>query len=251
MRISIAVLSSFLIATLGVLGSIEDRVEEIIRGARFVVGPDSLLNDVNTIRNRSEFLDRTGRVVNTTVMMFKRPDKLRVETDRSDSRIVRIVNAYQGVVILTDKAGVQRRSIRGIPFEAVQFHVDTVSENLNFYRGPLIRGGEINYVGEVRRMGRPSFQIDFIYPSGNRFSRFFDKETGRLISTFVNNGQSEIVEGADRLVSGGLSLPKSIRIYSVDGYLKSEVRFLEVEINPELPDSLFEVPEAVSDVLSE
>ena len=71
------------------------------------------------------------------------------------------------------------------------------------------------------------------------FDRYFDSSTGELVYTEIESGEG--IEESGELFVDGIRFPKSVTTH-LDGEQRSFVEFDLIEVNPDLPDSLFVQP---------
>ena len=118
----------------------------------------------------------------------------------------------------------------------------TSFENLHFFEDTRRLFGRVKFQGVEEHRGERAYRLRFMYPSGMYFDRFFSTEDGDLIATIDDRG-IEIVEEGEFVVNG-LVFPKRILTFEEDKLLHTVV-FENIEVNPELDDSLFEIPSKI------
>ncbi len=113
-------------------------------------------------------------------------------------------------------------------------------ETLNFYRGVEQRGGHAELLGDELVDGRHCVKILFRHDADAYYTRWVDKEDGRLVKTETESG-AEIREQGE-IISSGLRFPQRIITKLSDGQ-ETIITFKTVVVNQPLSASEFAVPE--------
>lgn len=244
MRTLIVLLACLVATTSGVVAQ-GNTLEEVIRKARATVGAESELDALHAITFRGKFYDHDDKLISELVLHVKKPNSFRMESHYPTYIHIEAVNSDEGYIHMKSTTGERDDLVRVMPYADVVSRWNTARENLYFFQGPnTVFGGQIDYQGVTIKRNKPAHKIAFIYPSGNEFIRYFDRDTGHLLATYVSNLEVEIIESGD-IIAGGLNFPKTISNISEDGYLLSRLEFESIEVNPDLDASLFNLPEVL------
>lgn len=215
-------------------------LEQIIKKARSQLAPEKTLEAVKTLRYEAS-VDNAEGPEGTLILVFKKPymQYLEVETDAFRERTA--VNGFEGWRERLNKVNPAQSGVLVLDPQQTKYLLSNAMENLYFFEGPEhARGGEIKLDGEETVRGMECWKVDFIYPSGLRYSRFFEKSTGKLVVTRTSNGEMEMVE-KESLKSGGIKFPRVVETYK-NGVLVRTVTFEKIEVNDPVEDSLFDFP---------
>lgn len=228
------------VCLLGLMNASAETVEQVIRQARANLGPEKTLDAVKTLRYEGTVESNDGPEGKLT-LVFKKPYKqfLEIETDAATEKTG--VNGFEGWRELTNKEDPRRNGVLVLQPAQVQYLLSNALENLFFFDGPeQVSGGSVELAGSDTKNGVDCWVVDFIYPSGLRYTRYFDKSSGTLVTTVASNTSLEMVE-KDTLMSGGIKFPKKVETYN-DGKLVRTVTFEKIEVNIPVEDSLFDFP---------
>jgi hypothetical protein len=213
--------------------------ESIVARARAIVGSESALVGLTTIKYSGQMFDGNGTMVGTIMMEFKKPGAQRSEFITANGTEIEATDGYEGWALRIDNSG--RKGMAIIMPPQLANYINTSYENLYFFRGPQQRrGGTIELAGAGDLNGHKCWKVTFNYPSGLIFTRFFDQATGELRGTMTDDGHTEIVESGKTL-AGGINFPSRIDSFS-DGKLVRTMKFDKITVNESLDDALFTVP---------
>lgn len=216
-------------------------VEQVIKKARSDLGSERKLKAIDTITYHGTVLNAEGKEQGTMLLQFKRPDKQRLKLDQAETIDTTAVNGFEGWQERINKTNPLLNGVRVLPPEQVRFLTANAYENLNFFRGPdQVRGGKVELVGSSEVDGIACWEVLFSYPSGLSYQRFFDKSTGELVATIAGDNGFTMKENG-KLEVNGIQFPKEVKTYQGDELIRSVV-FEKIEINNDLPDSLFDFP---------
>jgi len=116
-------------------------------------------------------------------------------------------------------------------------------ESLAFFRGIDSVGGRLESTGTARVSGVTCERVVFHHSETIRFIRYFDAESGRLVKTETENGNSVVEEGEQRVA--GIRFPQ--RLVSSgrgpDGKpSRFIVEFTQIQVNEDFPAAQFARP---------
>jgi outer membrane lipoprotein-sorting protein len=122
--------------------------------------------------------------------------------------------------------------------------------------GPLVdwqaKGYQAELVGKTERYGREVFEIVLTGPSGLVQHEFIDSHTWLVLASESSRGMGSevrdtVVEMDDYRQVDGLLFPHSFKVVAPGNGKVLEIVVEEVELNPDLEDSLFAMPEPPRD----
>ena len=105
-----------------------------------------------------------------------------------------------------------------------------------------MKGGKVKYEGMDSIDGKSAHMLRFTYPEGaDHYLRYFDAETGALLSTITNNNMRQVEK--ETMVVKGIRFPKQVDMYAVENnkFLGSFI-FTEININKPLSNKFFDFP---------
>ncbi len=112
-------------------------------------------------------------------------------------------------------------------------------ENLAFFRGIEKIDGHVETQPDADVDGTACYVLNFVHADGSVFSRYFAKDTGRLIKTVTDN-KREIREEGEIMVNG-IHFPKRFLNKLPNGQ-NSTVTIDAIKLNEDLPPEEFAVP---------
>lgn len=218
-----------------------ESAESVIARARAVFGTEAVLNSVETLVYEGRLLSPDGSDEGSIKLYFQKPFRQRIEVVIDETVDITVVNDFEGYIMRRDGKTDSSQRIVLDPQQIKRLHANS-SENLNFYRGPLQQRGEIEYGGQVEKLGTTADRIIFEYPNGVRFERFFNS-TGELLATLVGNGENGRLELREegRLNADGIRFPKRVLTYDGDTLIRI-VEFDAIKVNHPLEAELFRFP---------
>jgi len=221
--------------------------DAMLAKARAFLGPENVLNSVNTLRFLGELeVVEPGATTPGSAkieIVFSRPDRqLITATNEGQTETTALdgYDAWQRVSRADDASG-WSVTLLG-PDQIKRLRANTF-ENLNFYRGTETRGGRVEDRGVVTIAGVACRKLAFIHGPGIVFVRSFEEATGRLMLTETDSGTQIREKGEIR--AGGLRFPKTIETVNIlpdGGQRIIRVNFDSVEVNPTIDPSIFAIP---------
>jgi len=221
--------------------SVAQPADEFLRKARARLGSESALKNVESIRYVGEVYSPTGEKMSELTLVFEKPDRQLLRENRDGQVNQTAVNGFEGYLLSYTPDNPAGRLLRVLPPVQTKRLTANAIENLYFFRGPkLMRGAEIKDHGMVDYDGATVRKIDFVYPLGLVYERFFDPQTGQLLATRSSDNLTMVEREA--LQSGGIKFPKVVDTYDADGKLLRTVEFKEVVVNGPIEPGLFDFP---------
>lgn len=220
-----------------------EKADYIIRKAREWIGPESLIDGIQTLRYSGEIVQYDGDIPKkgTFSMSFRKPDCQLVVLTFPDVETITGFNGYEGfnkIVSRNDSGSFESEVLSMTSYEVRQFRATTV-ENISFFKPFPPEDGNPLYAGIRTDEGNETAILVYTHPGDFTFSRQFDLKTGRLVRT-INPSGIETIEEGESIVSG-LRFPTRITGRSIRSILY-ELKPLSIQINPELSDNLFDYP---------
>jgi outer membrane lipoprotein-sorting protein len=220
----------------------------ILAQARAYLGPEALLDGVNTIHffgtiTATDPADSTKTTRTAVEVVFQKPDRQRiVKTSDQAIEITALdgYDAWQRIQSVSDPTKVRQNFLGSLQIKRLRA---STSESLSFYRGLEQRGGRIEDMGTVTVDGVAYRKVAFIYAPDIIFYRYFDPATGRLVYSETESGEIQREQG--EIMAGGLHFSKSVKIVTKNATGQSQtvtIDFAKVVLNESLPDALFRVP---------
>lgn len=212
-------------------------VDEIINRARQYLGDEEVLNGIQSLHFTGTITDHEGKS-HAIDIIVRRPMQQLITESTPEARVVTALDDYdawrrEGP---SDRPQAGRIMLLG-PQEIRRLRASTW-QVLYYYRDIEAVGGSVTVEGEEEIDGLTCVRTVFSHPGGVRFERFFDRATGRLVLTRVDDG-SELRENGELRVDG-IRFPKELTT-TFEGKT-SRVVFTSVQVNEEFPDSMFRIP---------
>ena len=213
--------------------------EEVIAKAREYLGGDEKLESISTIQYKGVFESPVSGDSGYISILLKKPLMQRMEVLNGTVTETTAINDFEGWKRSLDSTDPNGWAFIILNLSELKRMRANTWENLNFFTGiERLRGRVINK-GPTRKDGRKAYLLVFEYDEGIYYERYFDIVTGELISTINKNGV-EIKEVGEIMVDG-IRFPEKV-ITLVDSEVANIVTFVEVLLNEELSESLFDVP---------
>ncbi len=111
------------------------------------------------------------------------------------------------------------------------------SNMLNPYLDYQKRGAKANYVGEDKVKGVPAHKVEYIMATGDTTYMYFDQDNYNLLKETMPDG--EILFSKFEQVNG-FTFPKKMTMFQQGQRIMMVIN--EIEVNPEIADSLFVAP---------
>lgn len=234
MKIALVVLAAFALTT----AANAESADAVISRARAQMGPEEVLNAVNSIRYEGRVLSPEGEEQGRVRLYFRRPYDQRVEMEIDGVLDITVVNDLEGYLERRDlNTGKQKRVV--LPANEVRLKHCNTMENLGFFRGPEQVQGTMEYLGPIRKLGILTDRVRYSYPAGFELDRYFDS-TGKLIMTRIGGSTLELREKG-QLESGGIQFPRRLETYESDELIRI-IEFDSIEVNGPMDSELFAFP---------
>lgn len=247
-----------LLATLAVLvftvnsALADPRADQWIAKARAAVGPEAVLEAVNSIHFSGTFTTtekvpvngdpkntKDENVVLAIDIVFQKPYQQRIIRRSNEVVETTALDGYDAWVRRADAKDATKWQLSLLDAQQVKRLRANTWENLFFYRGIDKRGGKVEFSGEAPVEGKECVKLIFTHAENIVFTRFFDKATGRLVKTETESG-GEIREDGE-IRAGGLRFPRTLINKAPNGQVAT-ITFDSVKINESFPADAFAVP---------
>ena len=217
----------------------------VIAKARAALAADPAdLDKVKSLRIVFTASDGKGRTLNaTTLTLAAGGFRLQSTADRNRGFEAAVcAGRLEGWT--TSKAdALSRRIVKPVPYDEFRKLRDMAVDDLCFFSAPPAGSGTATYRGTSEVSGRRTHAVEYAYGSGLRITRHFDADTFVLVASDQATPKGEVqrqqVESLTKVE--GISFPARESIY-VDGRKSGEVTYDRVEVNPALPQGLFDFP---------
>lgn len=133
-----------------------------------------------------------------------------------------------------------RRVMRILPLAQQRSLQAATWENLHFFKGLEEAGGRVEDLGTDTIDGIACRRIAFVHAHNNRFVRYFDAASGKLVLSVI--GTNDFVREEGEIVAGGLRFPQKLvtRKKGPDGQeVTTTVIFQKIVLNEPLPPERF------------
>lgn len=228
----------FLVSTRAFSSNLDPRAETILKKARDFISDEATLNQVRSLRFEGTITGPDGDQA-SIVINLQQPYKLLQALTREDGLVEEFgLNDYEGWLKRYHK---EKPDVYGLmPVDVIRLkrlRANTY-EGLNFFSTKTNFSRKIDYLGEKEIKGKAVDVIKISYGSAH-FIRYFDKNTGELLLSEIESGES--IEEQGEMMVDGIRFPKYL-ITRKDGKQISHLEFHKIEVNPALKDSLFTQP---------
>lgn len=224
---------------------------EVIAKARAYLGPEALLNEVQSIRYVGRLtVEREPALPDQPVpgalsveIIFQKPARQRSVIKAPQRIETTVLDGYDGWQRLQDPADESRWTLSLLRTEQIKNLRANVAENLSFFRGMPDRGMNVEDLGSANVEGVECRKLAFVYSPQIAFIRYFDTQTGRLVLTETRQGESIREQG--EIMSGGIRFPGRLvtTIRGTDGSTgRITIDFDAIHVNESFPDSFFSTP---------
>lgn len=214
-----------------------ESVDEVISRARAHLGEDEVLDAVKSIRFTGTIFLQDGNSGDIEILVRK-PMHQRVTITLGKVRETTALSDYDGWRKLEPVNSPKDWELTLLEAGQIQRLRANTVENIGFFRGTDLDGGKMEILGEAEIDGSTCIKVAFKHGRFVQFTRYFDKETGKLVLTEVDDGS--VLREKGEIVAGGISFPKELETTSAAG--KSTVIFTRIQVNEEFEDELFDVP---------
>ena len=239
-------LSSILFLALVATTAARAEANAVIAKARAYLGSEAALNGVKSIHYSGVVEEDTSGEKSPGYkidMIFQKDFQQRLVVTRADAVEITALNDYEAWHRVQDAARPTSGNTGLYSSNTVKQLRASTWENMAFFAGIEKIGGMVADDGLVELDGKKANKLSFIHEAGIIYIRYFDPETGRLLSTETDLGVKIREEG--EIISAGIRFPKRIINSSTgpDGKPHSVIVTIQsVVVNETFPDELFGVP---------
>lgn len=232
-RLAGPVLLAFVLLSPSLRGEDAD-VAQLLDRARAFIGGDAALDAVKSLHYIGTVSAQDGKKHKIDIIV-RLPLQQRVTETTDEVRVITVLDNYDGwrrieQLNRTDPARVAMLSAPDVR----QLRANTW-QNIYFYRHIDVVGGKIAIEGDADIDGVNCVKTTFTHTGGIKFTRYFEKTTGRLVLTQTNEG-AESRESGEFMVAG-IRFPKQLTTTLEDK--TSTVVFDDIRVNEEFDESLF------------
>ena len=204
------------------------------------VGMKKLLN-TNTIIMKGKIVQMNMELPMT--MFRKRPDKMRMEAEIQGNKFVQAYNGKDGWAIMPWTGSTDPQPLTDDQVKLLEQEADIEGDLYNWKE----KGFDVTLEGSDEMEGTPVFKIKVVKPSGNDYTYYIDKDNYVVLredarvkvqgtpiesSTYYSNFKSV----------DGMIMPFSIES-KMNGQVTSQITIDSVEVNQNIDDSMFDMPE--------
>jgi len=239
-------------AAAAVLPVAADPADEWVSKARAFLGADGALKAVKSLHFEGS-IDTQERIpdpadATKTIerplhlaidIVFQKPMQQRQILRSDQVERTTALDGYDGWERISDRTNRTRPRILLLDSTNIKRLRATTVENLSFYAKPDQDSREVRLLGDATVEGLACVKLSFTHGNGTVFLRTFDKATGRLVKTEIQNG-GEIREEGEMFVSG-IRFPRKVLNKSADGRV-TVISFDKVTVGESFPAETFAVP---------
>ncbi len=215
-------------------------VEEVIAMARQRLGGEEVLNSVNSIHFKGKFMATNRGTEGQIEILFQKPFQQRLDVSEGDSILTTGLNGYEGWNRRISINNPGSWDLEILDAADVRRMRANTHDNLNFFTGLDKVRGKVLEKAVQKKDGRDAHVLVFQYDDKIFYKRYFDVQTGELIST-VNDQGLEIKE-VGQMVVDGVRFPQKV-VSLIDGEIVNTVEFTEIILNEDLDSSYFDLPD--------
>lgn len=233
---------------LAAVAAAENTVEDIVRKNLETRGGEDAWKSVQTAKmtgTMQMMATGAGGLEAPFAIEFKRPDKVRIEFTMQGMTGIQAFDGETGWMVMPFMGKTEPEEIVGPQLEQIKEQGE--------FEGPLVdyeaKGNTVELLGTEEVDGTPAYKLKVTRPNGDVDVLYLDQEYHvEFKSVSKREVQGQEVEVAtvygDYKEVDGLMLSHSMEI-GMDGGPSMQVITLEtVELNPEIPDARFAMPEA-------
>ncbi len=215
----------------------DPEADAILAKARERLGSEAKLNGVQSLRFIGTVTTVNGESSTLDIALKKPYKQLQVFAGEKLVREIGL-NDYEAWTKVYDKKDPSRYNLIPHTTAALKRIRATTFENLYFFSPQSNRWRKVEYVDKDFYDGLEIHRVKVSY--GDVFYlRYIEETTGRLVLTEVETGE-RIIEGGE-IFSGAIRFPQTLTTFR-DGNEVHQIAFDEIQVNPDLDDSLFTLP---------
>jgi len=220
-------------------------LETVVAKARAALTSDvAALDKVKTLRMEFVAYDQKGAEINVTTLTLSTPGyRLQRTVERNRNFETAVCGGRLEGWTTRKLDALAAREIRSVPYEEFKKLQDMSRDDLAFFAIPAAAVGTATYKGLSDVDGRKTHAVEYAYVSGFRITRHFDAESFALVASDQPTPKGELqrqkVEALTK--ADGIAFPAKESI-TVDGKKSGEVTYDHIEVNPALPNGLFDFP---------
>ncbi len=220
-------------------GNEELSSDQVIANARKYLGAEEKLENIRTIQYQGVFESPLGGGSGYISIYLRKPLMQRMEVANGSITETTAINDFEGWKRRVDNNAPDDWAFVILNLAELKSMRANTWENLNFFTGIERLKGRVINKGRTRKDSRNAYLLIFEYDEEIYYERYFDAETGELIST-INKKGVEIKEVGEIMVDG-IRFPEKV-ITLVNGEIANVVTFMDIYLNEELGESFFDIP---------
>jgi zinc protease len=218
-------------------GKAEFQTTSFIKEVITAYGGEKTLANIKSVYSKGSIQTFMRNEKGISTRYFKRPRKLRAELFYPHSSETRIVNGFKG---WRGSDTVPLREVQGPPYLAMVYQF----KYLDLPFGFLDKGYRITHIGRETASGVPVEVLQLDDDEGPTMRIYIDSATRlitRVVGTFGSGKESAELsaEFSDYRDVQGIKVPYKVVNYSGNNRI-AETVLIEVQVNKEMPDLLFQ-----------
>jgi len=213
-------------------------LEEVLSQARNYLGSEDSLNSVEALRFVGTLATDEGPVGEIEIILKRPCHQYQILRGNNGLVVEAGLNDYEAWRKRYSQENPKQFSLMMAQLLELKRLRANCLENLNFFSSKRIPGRRQTYKGIVEVDGQEAYQVEIRYGQVC-FIRNFDVDTGKLIMTRLENGEEIREEGNTEV--DGIRFPLKLITHSSEG-ASNTITFETIEVNPEIDDTIFEVP---------
>jgi outer membrane lipoprotein-sorting protein len=236
-------LSLYALILFGIFNSLlAVKVDELITLARSQIADEDDLEDVETLQFYGVMEDKKMGQSGKVEFKFKKPYKYFNSVKLGENQYITATNGNEGyrknINIISKK---EDFIILYAP--KVKQLIVTASEKLYFMQGVKKRHGEVIDKGLSKILNRTAYQLDFQYPGGATYQKYFDPKTFDLIATVTSDdGKATIIVEEEHKKVEDIRFATKVSAYDMENNLLYTITFQDIKVNEDLNDDVFNIP---------
>ncbi|HYW94297.1 MAG TPA: outer membrane lipoprotein-sorting protein [Bacteroidales bacterium] len=177
-------------------------------------------------------------------MYRKRPNKMRMEAVIQGNKFVQAYNGKDGWAIMPWTGSTDPQPLTDDQVKLLEQEADIEGDLYNWKE----KGFEVTLEGSDEMEGTPVYKIKVVKPSGNEYTYYLDKDNNVVLREDARvKVQGTPIESATYYSNfksvDGMIMPFSIES-KMNGQVTSQITIDSVEVNQDIDDSMFDMPEA-------
>ncbi len=229
-----------------------DPAEEWVARARAIIAPESTLNAVKSLHYEGtvETMERVpdpaapGKEIDRPIsrsidIVFQKPMQHRQILRSEKIEHTTTLDGYDAWEKVSDRTNKTPPRISLLDQAAIKRLRASTIENLSFYANHDQDSREVRLLGDALVDGLACVKLSFTHRSSIVYLRYFDKSTGRLVKTEIEDGGEIREEG--QIIASGIRFPRKMLNQTPDGKVAT-ITIDKVTVGERFPADVFAVP---------